>query len=195
MGNHVTVESKLVDGQIVTNFKYNEGAVRSSWDWIAIYREEEKENRAYDGKQTSYVTQDQISLPAPRRAGRYVVRYFQSGSGYSELAVSNPIDIDDKDVMKVGASVVHGGDTIDVVWNIQSINPKSKDWVGLYRTGEFNPFLPLAMQHTYNLKPDGSLKFIVRKELQPGKYEFCFVQARSGTLVKRSDPFEILESE
>lgn len=195
VGNAVTVQATLKDGVINAAVQYADKTKdHSTWDWLGLYSTEEKNNRSYFEGMCAYVTKDVVPFQAPRKPGRYVIRYFQSGSGYSELATSNMVEIEDHDVLKVivpsgGAAKV--GETVEVVWRIESINPALKDWVGLFREGEFNPLAPLAMLHTHATKPDGSLKFILSRGLTPDQYEFVFVQARSGTIVKRSLPFKV----
>jgi len=194
VGNAVTLDASLKEGSIVVTVRYADKAKQhSTWDWLGLYSADQIDNRTYFEGMCAYVTKDAIPFQQPRKPGRYVVRYFQSGSGYSELAVSNYVDIDDNDSFKVvnKSNVFAVGDTAEVVWRIESINAAQKDWVGLFREGEFNPLAPLAMQHTHASKPDGSLKFILSRGLTAGKYEFVFVQARSGTPVKRTLPFTV----
>lgn len=196
VGNAVAVQATLRDGVITAAVAYRDKAAQhSTWDWLGLYRADETDNRAYFEGMSAYVTKDAIPFKAPRRPGRYVVRYFQSGSGYSELAQSNVVEVDDNDVLKVVVAAAQGvpavGDTVEVVWHLESVTTSHKDWVGLFREGQFNPLMPLAMQHTHAAKPDGSLKFILSRGLTPGRYEFAFVQARSGSAVKTTIPFEV----
>jgi hypothetical protein len=80
---------------------------------------------------------------------------------------------------------------IEVEWNIESINPSSKDKVCLFRKGEFNPLLPLTFQLTHSNKPTGVLKFNLSQGLAAGSFEFVFMANGSSSVVKKSEPFDL----
>ena len=194
VGNSVSLAASLPDqgaGINVCCTYSNKTVQQSSWDWVAIFEESQEDNRSYI--MSGYVTTDSIHFDL-LKPGRYVARYFQSGSGYSDLAESNVFLIQDRDELKVltPPDQIIRNATVDVSWNIESTRPSSKDRVGLFRVGDaFNPLLPLAVQLTHCNTPSGTLKFFLSPGLAPGMVEFVFMSKGSGKALKKSAPFEI----
>ena len=202
VGNSVELRAELAGGQVQVTLLYSDPKARSSWDWVALYAAGETDNGAHGGRY-AYVAKDVLALPAPKRPGGYVVRYFQSGSGLSELAESRPIQIADSDSVSVSVS---GGEAT-VSWHIESVANSSKDRIALFKEGVFNPLVPLAVQLTHSNKADGVAKVSRRcwllvcvRSLETaqfslpsvaGRYEFVFIANGSAHPVKKSPPFEI----
>jgi len=192
VGNRVSLAVDVKAGEPLTvTCSYSDRSKQhSSWDWVAIFEETQQSNRVY--LCSAYVTKDAVKLPL-KKPGRYVARYFQSGSGYSDLAESPVFEIPDRDWIKVITPErdIRRNASVQVQWNIESIDPSSKDRVGLFRAGEFNPLLPLSIQLTHCNKASGTLNFQLSPGLAPGMFEFVFMARNSSKPVKRSVPFEI----
>jgi hypothetical protein len=164
VGNGVQLRCELSGGALLVSLLYADPRARSSWDWVALYAAGETDNGAHGGCY-AYVTKDVVSLAAPKRPGAYVVRYFQSGSGLSELAESAPVTVADRDSVTVAVA----GAEATVSWHIESVANSSKDRIALFKEGVFNPLVPVAMQLTHSNKADGVAK----------ARELCFVSPRS----------------
>jgi len=196
VGNSVTLEvddSRLAsDGTLAVACSYKSKQQHSGWDWVGVFEEQQKDNRLYVC--SAYVAKDKLSLPL-RKPGRYVVRYFQSGSGYSDLAESAVFEVPDRDWIRINTSqeLIRRNQMVEVEWNIQSIDPSSKDRVGLFRAGEFNPLMPLSIQNTHCNKASGTLKFQLSQGLAPGSFQFVFMANGSSRPVKKSPSFVINE--
>lgn len=198
VGNDVKLAASIKDGVVNVAVTYsNKSKQHSTWDWLGLYRVEETDNRSYHDGMCAYVTKDVVPFQAPRKPGRYVVRYFQSGSGYSELAQSNTFDVDDKDFIRIVGNETgkfNQGQTVEVAWFVESVIRSTKDCVALFREGENNPLVAPMLQPTHTHASGGSLKFELGFGLRPGRYEFAFISAKSSSLViKRTPPFELLE--
>lgn len=153
VGNSVQMRAELRDGLVHVVVMYADAKTRSSWDWVGLYAVGERDNGAHGGRYT-YVSKDTVTLPAPKKPGSYVVRYFQSGSGLSELAESAPLAIADNDSVTVAVA----GTEATVSWHIESVPNSSKDRIGVFKEGVFNPLVPVAMQQTHSNKADGVAK-------------------------------------
>lgn len=194
VGNEVTVTAALKGDTLVCAVTYKDKARQhSTWDWLGVYEEGESDNKAY--LVSAYVTSDcvEISRP-PRRPGRYVVKYFQSGSGYSELGQSSAFEVADRDELSVPNRVERGA-FADISWRILSVDPETKDVIRLFRVseGSLNPLLCLGSQPTHCNQSEGKMKFLISSGVTPGNYELAFFSAKSGKPVKRSIPFEVID--
>ena len=191
VGNDVTVEVTHMESaqRLIIKCIYGPRSSHSTWDWVGVYLAGETDNTAHGGLYT-YLKSNEVSLPAPKRPGTYVVRYFQSGSGTSELAESKPFVLADND----DVSLIFDRSTgiAEVKWHIESVRNSSKDRIALFREGVFNPLMPLSVQLTHSTKPDGLAKFnLSSAALGPGRYQFVFIANGTTQAIKKSEPFEL----
>ncbi len=137
VGNRCSIDARLGDDALVhVKCNYADKSQASSWDWVGLYPVAEKDNGQHKGAYV-YLSKDSVTLPAPKKPGLYVVRYFQSGSGLSALAESAVVEVPDKDALKASVS----GDMVEVWWHVESCPNSSRDRVALFREGSVNPLV------------------------------------------------------
>jgi len=133
---------------------------------------------------------------APRTPGTYIVKYFPSLCGYTDIFRSLPIVIPKRDVLMVESiftqEIPNRIKTFKLRWNIFSLLPSESDYVGLYELEAPNNFY---MEYKYIDSSSGCIYFTAPTGI--GKYQFRYHSASQSKYqdVIRSDPVEIKDTD
>jgi hypothetical protein len=181
-GDTIEVSCKLLSGQV------------NPRDWIGLYKVETYHNKQY--LDLRYVGSDvnaRLSFPAPKTPGHYELRYFPVTSSYNDVARSNLITIENRDMVIATPSrvVQDSGDQLIATWQIYSVPTSKWDWVGLYPVGSST----YVEYHYVDPLREPTCIFAVPK--QPGQYELRYFASAtssflSSALERRSTKVTVL---
>jgi hypothetical protein len=183
VGPQVELEATLDEERGVVNVCCRQliGQTSSS-DWIGLYNVETYHNKEYLGHQYVGDLSAPLSFPAPKLPGYYELRYFPAASSYNDVARSNLITIEDRDVIVAAPSrVVQGSnEPLTVTWQIYSTPPSKWDWVGLYPADSTS----YIEYHYVNSSAEPICVFNVPKEA--GQYQLRYYSSAASSFLPRS---------
>jgi len=177
----IKVDYALVKGSLSPN------------DWFGLYNINESNNRHYlsyslhgshihPGESLSENSSLSFSFPAPRKPGTYIVKYFPSLCGYTDVYRSDPLDIQNRDslsVEKVFSSENQNRiKSFNVTWNISSVDISSSDYIALY---ELNAQNNSYIEYKYIDANSGTLTFSAPVKI--GIYQFRYHSSLSSKYV------------
>jgi hypothetical protein len=148
-------------------------------DWIGLYKASTYHNKEYIAHK--YVGEEGnrvFYFDAPRQPGQYQLRYFPANSSYNDVARSNLITIEDRDMVLATPSMldVNSREKISVSWRISSTETTKWDWVGLYEVGT-----DTYLEYRYVEPGKNSTTFAC--PTKPGTYEARYCLAATSSLL------------
>jgi len=200
IGPQILLNTKLVEDENpkknIIEVEYTlRGGDLSPDDWFGIYKATETNNKNYLmyhklGKQLS---SSSFQFPAPRLPGDYVVRFFPYLCGYTHVTKSPLIRIPNKDKLVLTMNYENERvKTIEVKWDILSIEPSTSDYIALYASSSFNNYY---LSYKYIDMSSHTLFF--EAPLGVGKYNLRYHHSGFSKYVDlvRSEDFEILNTD
>ena len=181
-----------VEGSTVVVRKTQVSGAPSSYDWVALYAADQSDGRQFIGSY-SYVATDADAttlLKLPKTPGSYVVRFFAGSSGYSPLAQSNELVVENTDKLSVALESSDAGakQALSVVAHVDSIAAHGNNWAGVFALGT-------ADQHNflrYAYVPTWGVPVRLDNPSQPGQYVVRLFPRGSFKPIKESEPFTIV---
>lgn len=141
-------ESRVDVGETVTlQWEASDGAT-TNWDWVAIFKEGEKNSGAYVGSyqwRSEDAAGGTIELQAPNEYGTYVARYMHYRSFRSYFCVAESAAFSVGPVIKLDATVetvaaASAGSVeekrVSIRWSKEAGHQPSRPWFGLYHRAQ-----------------------------------------------------------
>jgi hypothetical protein len=116
------------------------------------------------------------------------VRYFAGSSGYSPLAKSNVLVVDDNDTVLVTQIA---NDKLSVVCDVASLDAHARHWLAVFAVGEADNHQYVG---SYAYCPAWKQPVIIDAPKTAGDYEVRLLQRGSYDVVKASNMFRVVES-
>jgi hypothetical protein len=184
--------SARIEGSTVVVRKRQVSGVASSYDWVALFDEAQTDGKVFVGAY-SYVATDADAttlLKLPKTPGRYVVRFFSGSSGYSPLATSNVVVVDNRDRVTVAPASIKAGSkaTISVTCHIESVDAHKSHWLALFVAGD-NDHHNFVGAYKYCAAFDTAVQFDAPDKA--GKYVARLFERGSFKVIKESNSFVV----
>lgn len=184
--------SARIEGSTVVVRKRQVSGVASSYDWVALFDESQTDGKAFVGT-FSYVATDADAttlLKLPKTPGRYVVRFFSGSSGYSPLATSNVVVVDNRDRVTVAPATIKVGSkaSISVISHIESVDAHKSHWLALFVAGDADNH-NFVGAYKYCAAFDTAVQFDAPDKA--GKYVARLFERGSFKVIKESNAFVV----
>jgi hypothetical protein len=202
IGVNLTIKSTFIESnqKLKVDYQLLSGTLSPN-DWFGLYNINEPNNRSYISYQfTGYREPPQTSytlyFDAPRTPGTYIVKYFPSLCGYTDIYRSQPIVIPKRDFLfvesKFSDEVPNRIKGYIIRWDIFSIDCSLSDYIGLYEIEAPNNSY---IEYKYIDLVSGYIFFTAPTKL--GKYQFRYhsVSLSKYQDVVSSDPVEIRDTD
>jgi len=206
IGVNLSVTSTFIesDQKIKVDYQLLSGTLTSN-DWFGLYNINETNNRSYlsykfigNHPLTPRAPQDRSTFyfDAPRTPGTYIVKYFPSLCGYTDIYRSQPIIIPKRDSLLVeyifNEEIPNRIKALIVRWDIFSINISGSDYIGLYEIDALNNSY---MEYKYIDLAAGYILFT--GPVKSGKYQFRYHSGSQSKYqdITRSNPVEIKDTD
>jgi len=173
------------------------GTITISWsgisspsvrDWIGIFQENETDTDSMGNEWDWFYAGSCTQTPGSAKSSGscsysvtnlYDVEYYKvrlfSDDGFEELASSNVFQINAATVNVTPSSVIKGN-VITVSWS-DILQPKGKDWIGIYKKNEWNPnndkgwfYAGSCTQTSGAAKASGSCAYTIQESYKAGEY-------------------------
>jgi len=182
--------SARVEGLSVVVRRQQLSGVASTWDWVAIYAHDELNCTKMIGAHQYLSAESDATtiLKCPKQPGSYEVRYFAGSSGYSPLAKSNLLVVDDNDTVTVTQT---SSDKLTVVCDVSSIDAHARHWLAVFPVGEADNHQYVG---SYAYCPAWKQPVVIDAPKSGGDYEVRLLQRGSYEVVKASNVIHLAES-
>jgi hypothetical protein len=183
-----------IEGSTVVVRKRQVSGTPSSYDWVALFDEAQTDGKAFVGAYAYIATDADATalLKLPKTPGRYVVRFFAGSSGYSPLATSNVVAVDNNDrVVAAPASVKAGAKgALSVTCHCESVDAHKSNWIALFAADDQDNH-NFVGSYAYCAAFDKPVQFDAPDKA--GRYVARLFERGSFKLIRQSNEFTVSE--
>jgi len=186
VGPRVTLTARIEGLSVVVRRQQLSGTA-STWDWVAMYAFDEQDCTKMIGAHQYLSAEPDATtiLKCPKQPGAYEVRYFAGASGYSPLAKSNKLIVDDNDSVVVTQI---GSEKLSVVCDVASLDAHARHWLAVFAVGEADNHSYIG---SYVYCPAWKVPVTLDAPKTPGDYEVRLLQRGSYQVIKASNMIRI----
>ncbi|KYQ93027.1 hypothetical protein DLAC_05636 [Tieghemostelium lacteum] len=172
IGVHVIGDQINVTFDVPSQPDYN-----YSRDWVGIYTLTAR-NKKYSESLYANATKS-VTFASPRVPGIYEVRYFVYPTKYNEQ-VKSTFELVDNDSVVISTPIASPEEEFKVEYTINTIQPSTSDWVGIFSVDEENNKNYISSKYT-NGTGHGELN--LNAPSKPGEYEVRFFSYTKGKYI------------